>query len=93
MINETLYGQMLEGKDGYPPLRILTRVEGECGCHVYCGTRMDLLELAIVWFPCDAHMGEDPAGPQQRFRRSLEADPQARPVWDVVDEMLAEANA
>ena len=96
MIDLDVHGRMLEHPN-VPPIRALALVVGTCGCEVWCGHRQDNGELAVAWHPCPKHTGSDPAGPQEMFRRSItegepDYNPQTRPVWEVIDDMLGEVN-
>lgn len=73
-----------------PPFMLLRCiVRGACGCWVACGMLLHNHEQGVSWHPCKAHRLEQPDNPQHRFLESLTADPQARPVEDVIAEMLA----
>lgn len=92
---EYLHGKGLWGTDekrdaGELPFMVVRCiVRGSCACWVACGTLTHNQEQGVSWHPCPAHRMTEPDNPQQRFLQSLTDDPQARPVEEVIEEMLA----
>lgn len=92
---EYLEGKGLWGTDeakaeGQLPFMVVRCiVRGSCDCWVACGLLTHNREQGVSWHPCDAHRMSQPGNPQDRFLRSLHEDPQARPVEEVIEEMLA----
>jgi hypothetical protein len=97
VIDYDVKGKGLWGEEGdreagkLPFMALRCVVRGECGCWVACGTLFHNGEQGVAWHPCERHEVAQPDNPQVKFLDSLYDDPQARPVEDVIEEFLMEA--
>lgn len=81
---------LLPPSDGNPGLVSKDQAVRPCGCIAICGLRVDNREVALHASSC----GDDHKPQMREFldamARSIEDDPQDRPLVDVADELLDE---